>query len=60
MHHYLLGIPDSQFEKLRSLSERSEEPMSAWVRRFIEYGLEEHHLNEMVPYMSGKLQLNKQ
>ena len=55
MHRYLLSIPDNQFDQLRDISDKTEEPMSVWVRRFLEYGMRDSSLNDLVPSMSGQL-----
>lgn len=52
-------IPDPQQEALNWLSDKTDLSFSELMRRWIDYGLQETVLNEVIPSMSGNLQINK-
>ena len=44
-----------EVSKLRLLSERTEFTLSDWLRRMIDYCLQDRVLNELLPSMSGSV-----
>lgn len=58
MYHLNSYIPDRQGQELQSLKERSGLSLSELIRRILDNSLREHVLNDIIPPMSGHLNIN--
>jgi truncated hemoglobin YjbI len=54
--HY---IPDRQMEMFRDISKQSELNVSELMRRFYDFCLQQHNLNQILPSMSGTIKVGK-
>lgn len=59
MYHVNSYLPDRQGESLQKLKDLTGLSISEFTRRLFDYGLQEKVLDEIIPTMSGQLQLNR-
>ena len=57
MSKYLLNLPDERYDALRELKEQTQMPVAALLRLMVLHCTQQHVFNEMLPSMSGQVQL---
>lgn len=52
-------LPSRQVDNLKLLSEMTGSSVSDWIRKFIDYGMQDRSLNEIIPWMSGSISVRE-